>query len=47
MTTINIAIEANLAALAEGLDQAATLATAAHAAMRAGNAILPSALFCR
>jgi hypothetical protein len=37
MTTIDIAIEANLAALAEGLDQAATLATTAHAAMHAGN----------
>ena len=36
MTTIDIAIEANLAALAEGLDEAATLATSAHAAMHAG-----------
>ena len=36
MTTIDIAIEANLSALAEGLREAATLSASAHAAMQAG-----------
>lgn len=36
-TACNPAITANLAALAEGLREAATLATSAHSAMHAGN----------